>query len=214
MHFVGAVPNRRVLDLGIGTGTYGWLLRQVLDVGEERWRRSDWQATIEGVEVFEPYRNPMWDYVYDRVHMGDIRQLLPTLGSFDVIVACDVLEHFPRDEARDLVRRLQERCGVLIATTPNREFPQEAWGGNEAERHHSTLDASDFANLVAVRVTGVTTCYVCTKDPALVKRLTTASALCPAVISPTPGILARLRFHIGGLLRKVNLRRDRVAPAE
>src|SRR3712207_702303 len=144
VHFAAAVPNRRILDVGIGTGTYGWILRQTTEITAERLRREDWQGVIEGIEVFEPYRNPMWEYAYDRVHVGDVRRVLETVGTFDVVIACDVLEHFPREEARRLIRRLLEVGRVLIATTPNQSFEQGAWGGNEAERHHSLLDATDF----------------------------------------------------------------------
>jgi SAM-dependent methyltransferase len=194
LHFVQSCQPRAVLDVGVGTGSYGLLLRQSLDIGYGRIEPASWQVKIDGVEIFEPYRNPVWSFAYSRVLMGDIRQLRPSLGKYDVILANDVLEHFPREEARALVKDLLSCGRVLIATTPNRDFPQGAWGGNEAETHHSLLDRSDFAGLVATVETGVTTCYICTADREAIYPLLLAADRCVQVRPATPMSLpTRLR---------------------
>src|SRR4051812_16897165 len=59
-----------VLDFGVGNGQFGLQLRQCLDIGHGRLKPEDWRATIEGIEIFEEYRNPIWDYFYDKVHVG------------------------------------------------------------------------------------------------------------------------------------------------
>src|SRR4051794_1109603 len=100
LHFVQACQPRSILDVGIGTGSYGLLLRQGLDIGYGRMQPAEWQVQIDGVEIFEGYRNPVWGYAYSRVVMGDVRQLLPGLGAYDLILCNDVLEHFPREESR------------------------------------------------------------------------------------------------------------------
>lgn len=184
LHFAQAIQPASVLDVGVGTGSYGLLLRQGLDIGCGRIRPETWQVRIDGVEIFEDYRNPVWGYAYNRVLMGDVRALLPDLGAYDIILCNDVLEHFPREEARSLIGTLLERGRVLIATTPNREYPQGAWGGNEAETHHALLGPADFNGLVAQVVTGVTTCYVCTRHREQVYPLLLAADRCPQL---TPG---------------------------
>lgn len=186
LHFVQACEPRAILDIGIGTGSYGLLLRQSLDIGHGRVQPTEWQVRIDGVEIFEGYRNPVWSYAYSQVLMGDVRQHLPRLGAYDLALCNDVLEHFPREEARQLVRTLLTRAKVLIATTPNRHYPQGAWGGNEAETHHCLLDRSDFPGLVAEIRTGVTTCYVCTDRQELIYPLLLASDRCVRVTAPSP----------------------------
>ncbi len=194
LHFAQACQPRSILDIGIGTGSYGLLMRQSLDIGNGRLQPSEWQVKIDGVEIFEGYRNPVWSFAYSQVLMGDIRQLLPKLGFYDLILCNDVLEHFPREEARNLVQTLLSKGRVLLATTPNRDFPQGAWGGNEAETHHSLLDRSDFSGLVAEITTGVTTCYVCTKQPELIYPLLLAADRCVQVSPAQPMSLpVRLR---------------------
>ena len=60
MHFVRAAAPTRVLDVGIGMGNFGLLVRQYGDIGNERLSREQWKLRIDGIELFEPYRNPAW----------------------------------------------------------------------------------------------------------------------------------------------------------
>jgi hypothetical protein len=184
LHYALALRPRSVLDVGVGTGTYGFLLRELLDLDGACVNWADRRVRIEGVEIFEPYRNSVWDLAYDRVHLGDARALLPTLGSYDLILMNDVLEHLVRSEARALVRQALGHAKAIIATTPNRWWPQGALGGNDAETHRALLDASDFPNLVAEVRVGVTTCFVCSTDDDTAARLSAATAYCPVARVP------------------------------
>jgi 2-polyprenyl-3-methyl-5-hydroxy-6-metoxy-1,4-benzoquinol methylase len=181
LHFVANLQPRSILDVGTGMGAYGFLIRQYFDVGYERLHRSDWQLKIDGVEIFEGYRNPVWDYAYDNIFLGDIRDVAGKLGRYDLVICNDVLEHFEIDEARSLIAKMLEVAPVLIATTPNVHSPQGAWLGNHAEEHHSLLAASDFQHLVATKVTGDTSCFVCCKEPSYRAIIERASAQCPSV---------------------------------
>jgi hypothetical protein len=178
LHYALALRPRSVLDVGVGMGTYGFLLRGFLDV--DSWSPGPGRSVrIEGVEIFAPYKNSVWDFAYDRVHLGDVRELLPTLGSYDLVLMNDVLEHFVRSEARALVHQALAGAKAVIATTPNRECPQGPWGGNEAETHKSLLDATDFPELVAAIRVGVTTCFVCSADRDVAARLREVTPFCP-----------------------------------
>ena len=76
LHFALAAQPKSILDVGVGMGAYGLLLRQHLDICNQRLSREQWQLRIDGVEVFEGYRNPVWDYAYTSVIMGDAREVL------------------------------------------------------------------------------------------------------------------------------------------
>jgi hypothetical protein len=168
------------LDVGIGTGVYGLLLRAYLDIAQERLTRDAWKIRIDGVEIFEGYRNPVWDYAYDEVILDDARNVLKGRKQYDLLLFGDVLEHFERSEARALVDLALLHSSVLIATTPHIEMVQGTWAGNPAESHLSLLDATDFPDLVATRVAPETTCYVCSRDPVSIERIKDAAALCPS----------------------------------
>lgn len=203
LHYAVKLEPQSTLDVGIGMGTYGFLLREFLDIIGERLDPKDWRMRIEGVEIFEAYRNPVWDYAYDKVHVGDARHVLAGAGKFDLILMNDVLEHFERDEARALIKLALQHGKALIATTPNRHYPQGSWAGNEAETHRSQLDASDFAGLVAETRVGVTTCYVCSHDPASIAKIQAAAPFCPvAKVALLPRIRRRARTELARVLSR------------
>jgi hypothetical protein len=184
IHFVSAISPSRILDIGVGNGTYGFMLRQSLDISHERLRSEDWKITIDGVEIFPDYRNPVWDYAYNKVYIGDVTKLLEQLGDYDVILCNDVLEHFDHDQAIEVFETFLSKCRALIVTTPNIELPQDSWGGNEAERHRCMLRKDDFSNLIAWKRTGITNCYVCSKNPEARVLIENASVNCPLCQQP------------------------------
>lgn len=164
LHYVQALNPGCVLDVGIGNGSYGFLIRQYLDIAAERIRPEQWQARIDGMDMFEGYHNPIWNYAYNHVYIGDMRQLIDEVGSYDLILFNDVLEHVERDEAQVLIIKALQKSKAIIATTPNWQMPQGSWGGNEAETHRSFLNAADFKDLVVQEFTGATDCYICSSD--------------------------------------------------
>jgi SAM-dependent methyltransferase len=135
---------RSVLDVGIGFGKVGILVREYLECWYGRYSPSSWQITVEGIEIFEAYRNPMWGSMYDRVHVGDARTLVNNLRSFDVAVCCDVIEHLDKRSGLDLLNRLVDRCGALLLTTPIAFWPQGPENGNAHEVHRSHWGPDDF----------------------------------------------------------------------
>ena len=163
IHFAGALRPKRILDIGVGIGTYGLVLRQYLDISSQVLDKTKWATVIDGIEIFEPYRNPVWEYAYNRIFVGDIRTLIDQLERYDVVLCNDVLEHLELDEARALISKLLADRQTVIATTPNVDFPQGPWAGNQAEAHRCSLQANDFPDVVTLKRTGVTTCFVCTR---------------------------------------------------
>jgi hypothetical protein len=133
-----------VLDVGIGFGKWGVIVRECLEAWQGRFARKDWKVHIEGIEIFEPYRNPLWDSVYDRVHIGDAHKLLSTIGHFDVGICCDVIEHVEKDRGYRLLRELVNCCDVVILATPIFFWEQPESNGNVHERHLSHWRESDF----------------------------------------------------------------------
>lgn len=138
---------RSILDVGVGFGKTGMLVREYLECWYGRYTPSSWQITVEGIEIFDGYRNPLWTSMYNRVHLGDARSLAGELGRFDVAICCDVIEHMDKPSGIDLVRRLVNACGVLLLTTPISFWPQGAENGNPHEVHQSQWGAEDFGGL-------------------------------------------------------------------
>lgn len=134
---------KSVLDIGCGYGKYGVLLREYTDVAGRRYERTAWQVRIEGIDGFADYRNPVWEAVYDRVHVGEAAALLPTLGAYDVALIADVIEHFEKPAAVDLVTKALAAAPAVVISTPHDFYPQGAEFGNELERHRCLWTAAD-----------------------------------------------------------------------
>jgi hypothetical protein len=143
---LGALRARSVLDLGIGMGFYGAVVRQWLDCGVKPWRTK-----LIGVEAWDKYRNPAWQ-LYDAVHLEPIERFLDRdlHPPFDGIIMLDVIEHFEKPKGEDVIRRARQRltaAGQLIIATPGVWMEQGAAYGNEWERHRSLWTAEDFRGL-------------------------------------------------------------------
>ena len=86
---------RSVLDLGMGFGGGGVIVREWLDLGVRPWKTN-----LIGVEAWADYRNPTWD-LYDVVYVQTIEEFLPACrDQFDCVFLGDVLEHFEKDAGK------------------------------------------------------------------------------------------------------------------
>lgn len=202
LHFAAALKPKKVLDVGVGMGAYGFMFRQYLDIAHERLSPSSWQLTIDGIEIFEPYRNPVWGFAYNKIALGDARTLVPASGHYDLIVCNDVLEHFPKDQALRLADEMLNHAPVVIITTPNRECPQGEWGGNPAETHHCLLAGKDFPDLVLKIETTMTSVFILSRDPEKIPVLLAAQANCPLVVpAAKPALARRIIFKMLRILK-------------
>jgi SAM-dependent methyltransferase len=128
---------RRVLDVGMGTGKWGFLLRDRFDLAENR-PRSDWVLTIDGVEGYAPYLGDHQRAVYDTVHIGEAQAFLAGLpnDSYDVALALDILEHFPPADGVTFIAETLRVATYTVISTPKRWRPQR-WEENPLEDHQS-----------------------------------------------------------------------------
>lgn len=137
-----------VLDVGVGFGKWGHLFREYFDIGLGRYDRSNWEMRLEGIEGHEPYLTPMHEYLYDALHVGDMREIVPTLGTFEVIFLGDVIEHVTKDDGVRLLEACLERATkAVVVTTPASYLEQDAVLGNELERHRAHWSRRDFESL-------------------------------------------------------------------
>lgn len=136
-----------VLDVGTGFGRWGVLCREFLDVWEGREAQSLWQVQIEGIEAFPECLTPLHDYVYDRVHVGDAVDVLPSLGNYDVVYLGDVVEHQQKAKAWTLLdESLRHARHAAIVTIPIGDDWPQATGpdGNAFHAHRSRWYSEDF----------------------------------------------------------------------
>jgi hypothetical protein len=135
---------RSILEVGIGFGKWGVIAREYLEAWQGRFRREEWQVRIEGIEIFNDYRNPIWDAAYDKIHIGDANRLVPALGRFDVGLICDVIEHIDKPTGRELLDQLLVHCRTVIVTTPISFWPQGEEHSNSHQKHLCLWRPADF----------------------------------------------------------------------
>src|SRR4028118_1346287 len=113
-----------ILDIGCGFGKYGVLMREYLELWQEKLHPESWKTNIVAIDAFAGYHNPIWDLVYNHVKIGDAKAILPTLGNFDLILIADVIEHFEKPDAINLVKSCLKQAKVVIISTPRHFYAQ------------------------------------------------------------------------------------------
>lgn len=136
-----------VLDVGIGFGKMGVLIREGTDI---RWGRiHQWETVIHGIEIEEKYRNPIWTYVYNLVRVGDALKEVPSLSqNYEIVILSDVLEHLEKERALKLLEEcIKKATKYVIVTTPSTFHANEEEGkrfGSEYQVHRCILREDDF----------------------------------------------------------------------
>lgn len=119
---LGVPPGARVLDVGSGTGTN---LRLLSELGFSR---------VVGLDRSEASPRFCRDKRLGEVERGDLCALPFAEGSFDLVLATDVLEHVDaEDRALAEIRRVLCPGGLLLATVP--AF-RALWGLQDEVSHH------------------------------------------------------------------------------
>jgi len=142
-----SVAQMAVLDCGCGYGRWGRAVRS---------RRGGREAFVVGSEIFERYAlASRLSTSYDELVLCDIRRVPFRHGSFDLVLACEVIEHMDKQDGIRFLRHLKLVAKRrVIVTTPNGYYPQGAADENIFQVHRSTWSVSDLRKL-DFRVKGV-----------------------------------------------------------
>lgn len=142
---VMTLDPRSVLDVGVGFGKYGVLIREYLELWDGRERYHEWTRRIDGIEIFDRYLTPLHAFVYDTVHVGNAADVLPTIATrFDLILLIDVIEHFTREDGLRFLDLCISRARNVIISTPKDMGGQSEAFQNPHETHRSQWKAEDF----------------------------------------------------------------------
>jgi hypothetical protein len=158
-------PKNAVLDVGIGTGQWGFLVRNYHDMRYGRFDKASWKLRLLGIEGCSRYHNPAWQF-YDDVRIGEASLAIEDFvklgygmvgNQFDVSIMIEVLEHFEKEKGKEVLRNLAKISKNLIFSYANME--QGAAHGNEYEVHRSTWSDAEireiFPQAVQIYETGV-----------------------------------------------------------
>jgi hypothetical protein len=138
---------RSVLDLGVGFGKYGVLLREKLDIESGRLTPERWSVRIDGVEGFEGYCNPIHGFVYNRLWFEDFSKDPDKYRDYDLVLLIDSLEHLDKPVGERVLQRLRINNRQMIVSCPDCDCLQGAVNGNEYQRHRARWYRHEFVAL-------------------------------------------------------------------
>lgn len=147
---VREMKPKTILDVGIGTGKYGMLFREYLDIWETDKPYNERNVQIDGVEVFPDYRTPVWD-MYDNVYIGNVTEVKEIENTnYDLLFISDVIEHLTEEEAQGLFNRLNYKHVIVV--TPLEVSGQKTVYGNKHEEHITQWDKNNMGELNYCRI--------------------------------------------------------------
>lgn len=143
---VKRINPKTILDIGIGFGRWGILFREFLEVWGDNNFSGEWNRLIDGIEIFPGYIKPYHNFFYDNIYLVNaIDYLRETDRKYDLINCGDVIEHFEKNEALELIDLCLSKSKFLIINIPiGNNWHQEAVNNNEYERHRSVWKNSEF----------------------------------------------------------------------
>jgi hypothetical protein len=155
---VSQFAPRSILDVGIGFGKWGHLFREQVDIlasdaDPARYHRENWKGRIDGIEGFAPYVTDMHRFLYDRIHVGNMLDVIKTVDKYDVIFMGDVIEHVEKPAGEQFIRDALARANrALVVSTPAYDIEQHDVCGNPLEDHRSFWTAADFRRIGDVTI--------------------------------------------------------------
>jgi SAM-dependent methyltransferase len=143
---ISHIGYQSFLDVGCGFGRWGFLAREFGDIYHGRYQKKDWLVKVDAVEIHRDYLGPQHEYLYDKIHLGKVEDLLGSLPSYDVIFAGDVLEHLEKDAAIKVIKGLFARAdkALLVAIPLGKGWGQGELLDNPHEEHKAEWNSRDL----------------------------------------------------------------------
>ncbi|MCK4341966.1 MAG: hypothetical protein KAY37_09615 [Phycisphaerae bacterium] len=147
------IAPRNVLDVGVGFGRWGMIVREFCEVWLPATGRQNGRVHIEGIEAVAECITAHHKEFYDELHVAEAADVFDDLtGPWDLTIFGHVLEHMPRDVALKLLRAAVERSQyVLVNVTLGAVYPQPESPANPYERRESNWESADFSAFPVVR---------------------------------------------------------------
>lgn len=133
---VQEIKPASVLDIGVGMGKYGLLIREYLggDTGHA-------DVVVDGIEGFPGYVSDIQRAIYDHLFITNVRDFDLRMAHYDLYLMVDVLEHVTKDEGHRLLR---DMGGTVLVSSPKEDY-RAHYPHNPLEDHRSHWTLEDFA---------------------------------------------------------------------
>jgi hypothetical protein len=109
---------KTVLDIGPGFGKNGFLVREFTDIWNHRYSKESWRTKIDCIEIFPEYLNNTHRHIYNNVFIGNAYSVIDNLEDYDLIIATDIIEHFERTQAEEMMHKIINKSKNYYITIP------------------------------------------------------------------------------------------------
>lgn len=124
-----------ILDVGCGEGLPMKLIKIRLKI-----------ENSTGVDLFKPYIEKGRQFqIHDNYKIQDIRKINFKNRSYDTVIASHVLEHLPKDDALNLLQKIEKIASrqIIIACPIGQMYHPET-DGNKLQLHLSAFEPEEF----------------------------------------------------------------------
>jgi Capsular polysaccharide synthesis protein len=144
------VSPQRVLDVGLGFGRWGMLIREFCEAPEDATDNKNWRVHLEGLETSRSNVEDYYHYFYNQIHIEKSPEyFLSMTDTWDMIIFGDVLNRWNKENAeKRLNKALEISDYVLISNSINNRSSDD---GLDGLRQASVWKLSDFLNTNTVR---------------------------------------------------------------
>jgi hypothetical protein len=135
-----------LLDLGVGSGRWGFLFREYTDLWNGRVAKNKWKSQIDGIEIYTPLLQDYQRAVYGHIYEGNAFTLIDELHSYDFVWAFDLLGAFEKNKGYEMLKKAKEKTGMLLAVwqTLDEKVPVPSKTGNPYDARVSNWSLNDF----------------------------------------------------------------------
>lgn len=136
-----AIDPKRVLDMTVGLGYWGMIIREFCDGGASQNQPEDWQIYLVGADIFSKDTNAQSKFLYNQIYSGGISTICSQFDpDWNVILFNDILENLDKTEALDLLSWALNTGDYVLVNVPLGEDEQESTG----EAHSSSANKSEW----------------------------------------------------------------------
>lgn len=109
-------------------------------------RKESYASYLVGIDIWKPYLAELKaQRIYDDLVLADAVNLPFNERSFDVVIACEIIEHLPKERGSTMLINCERVArGKVVISTPNYRYRQYALRGNPFEEHISFWNDSDI----------------------------------------------------------------------
>lgn len=124
-----AIDPKRILDMTVGLGYWGMIIREFCDGEAGQNQPKDWQIYLAGIEICAKDTDSHSKSLYNQIYFGDISTTCDKLElDWNVVLFNDILENLNKNEALDLLSWALNAGDYVLVNVPLSENEQGSAG--------------------------------------------------------------------------------------